>query len=73
MSVELPTPTVDSILYRGMRDLRELGRDAPGISLNREAMRELGLLGSRGVPNGHEVQVTIYDNGRVLIDLQVDE
>lgn len=63
----------DEVLYRGWRDLRDLGHATPGISFERNAMRELGLLQDDDVAEGHQARVTIFENGKVLIDLQVNQ
>ena len=66
------TSTTD-ILYRGHRELLNLGHDQPGTSFQKRAMRELGLLDDDdGVDTETEALVTIYGDGRVVIDLQTD-
>ena len=60
------------IVYAEHRDLRDLGHQDPGISLPRETMRSLGLLDDSGVAD-NQVFVTVYDDGRVVLDLQVRE
>jgi len=73
MSAKLPTETtVEDVLYRGWRDLRDLGNDSPGFSLEKNASRKLGILQEEGVPNGHQVLLTIYRDGRVTADLQIE-
>ena len=72
MSVQLSTRDVESVLYRGFRDLRSLGHNTPGVSIEREAMRELELLQEDGVVEDHQVQMTIFEDGQILIDLQVE-
>ncbi|WP_259519060.1 hypothetical protein [Halanaeroarchaeum sp. HSR-CO] len=59
------------VMYAHHRDLRDLGHDDPGLSLPRRTMRDLGLLDEQGVAD-HQVFVTIYSDGRVILDLQVD-
>jgi len=72
MSLQASEP-VDKVLHAGHRNLRELGHNDPGVSLARDAMRELGLLDESGVEDDHQVFVTIYESGRVVVDLQVEE
>lgn len=62
--------TVDDILYHGWRDLRDIGKGDPDVSLERDAMRELGLLDGLEVAD-HQVRTTIYEDGRVVLDLQI--
>ena len=72
MSVQLPR-SADEVIWKGFRDLRDLDHSSPGISFEREAMRELGLLDEKdGVVDGHQVRVTIFEDGRAIIDLQTE-
>ncbi|MDR5657296.1 hypothetical protein RH831_08895 [Halodesulfurarchaeum sp. HSR-GB] len=59
------------MLAAGHRSLRDFSRGDPGISMPREAMRDLGLLEDGEVDTTQQVFVTVYDDGRVVIDLQV--
>ena len=72
MSLQASEPA-DKVLYAGHRNLRELGHSDPGISFSRDAMRELNLLDESGVEDDHQVFVTIYESGRVVVDLQVEQ
>lgn len=63
MSIKLPPRDLDDVLYRGFRDLRSLGHDKPGLSIEWEAIRDLELLQEDGVVEDHQVQTTIFENG----------
>ncbi|MFC7047284.1 hypothetical protein ACFQH6_19415 [Halobacteriaceae archaeon GCM10025711] len=58
------------VLYSNRRKLRDLGEDEPGVSLPRPTLKRLGLLDENGVPDDHEVHVTIFDDGRIVTELR---
>jgi hypothetical protein len=64
--------TTPRVLQKGHRELRDLGSDQPGISFGKRPMRELGLLDEDGVVTDQEVLVTMYRDGRSVLDFQLD-
>jgi len=61
------------LLFQNHREVRDLGDDEPGMSLPRGPMRMLGLLDEEGgVDTDTEALVAVYEDGRVVIDLQID-
>jgi len=61
------------LLFQKHREVRDLGNDEPGMSLPRGPMRMLGLLDDEhGVDTDTEALVAVYDDGRIVIDLQLD-
>ena len=70
MSAEPTDSDQEAILDKGVRSLRDLGNNQPGISFSRDAMRDLGLLDDQtGVEPDQSVSVAVYDDGLVVIDL----
>lgn len=64
----------DALLHRDTRSLRDLGNDQPGISLSKDAMRDLDLLDDEtGIESDRNAAVSVYEGGRVVIDLFPDE
>jgi len=61
------------LLYQEHRELRDLGNDEPGMSFGRGAMRMLGLLDDDGVDTDTEAFVSVYADGRIVIDLQIGD
>lgn len=59
----------DEVIYARHRTLRNLGHGEPGISLPRDEAAELDLLDALG---NQQVFVTMYESGRVVLDLQVE-
>lgn len=68
-----PPSTLPDVLYQGHRELRDLGNNQPGFSLQKNSMRHLGLLDETGVDTDHEALVAIYGDGRVVADLQTND
>ncbi|MCF2165400.1 hypothetical protein KVP04_00420 [Halobacterium salinarum] len=64
--------TMLRVLDKGHRELRDLGGDQPGVSFGKRSMRDLGLLDEDGAATDHEVLVTMYRNGRTVLDFQLD-
>jgi len=65
--------TGSDLLFQEHRELRDLGNDEPGMSFGRGPMRMLGLLDDEhGVDTDTEALVAVYDDGRIVIDLQLD-
>lgn len=60
------------LLFQIHREVRDLGNDEPGMSFPRGPMRTLGLLDEDGVDTETEAFVSVYDDGRIVIDLQLD-
>lgn len=72
MSILAPAETtVEDILYKRHRAGRELGHLDPVISLERNAMRQLGLLTDESVVDGHQVLTTVFESGYEVADLLV--
>lgn len=65
--------TLPQVLRKEHRELRDLGGDEPGISFGRRPMRELGLLGEEGVVTDQEVLITMYRDGRSVLDFQLED
>lgn len=59
----------DEVIYARHRTLRDIGDEEPGISLPREETREMNLMELLGE---QQVFVTMYESGRVVLDLQVE-
>ncbi|MDL0134581.1 hypothetical protein, partial [Halobacterium salinarum] len=65
--------TLPQVLHKEHRELRDLGSDQPGISFGKRPMRDLGLLDADGVVTNQEVLVTMYRDGRSVLDFQLDD
>jgi len=64
--------TTPSVLQKGHRELRDLGSGEPGMSFGKRPMRELGLLDEDGVETDQEVLLTMFRDGRGVVDFQLN-
>lgn len=65
--------TGTDLLFQEHREVRDLGKNEPGMSFPRGPMRMLDLLDEEdGVDTDTEALIAVYEDGRIVIDLQLE-